>query len=734
MVALTKRSSMKATSLVIMDPAHRGAALATASTAGAAAGLRESCASSLSYPLATLLLMSVGIEGPGRAPRQKHPALLLALAGRPVRALENVTRPHVGFEITASAADRLSWRCLVCSGEWEARASHVAAKGTGCPHCARPSRQPLAEILAALNIELVRNTRHPDRSLANLHSRSADRCLWACVSCGHQWPSRVSRMVDEGGCKPCARRGRVPAVSAACVRPDLLREFRENLTSGRALTHVTRSSSDFCRWVCAACGHQWTASVASRVRLNAGCRPCGTSRTRNKLMVPLSTAAPLLAAEFRRSLTDASRTAATTASSTSERVEWQCLLGHRWETTVRQRYMMGTGCPNCAGAQRRSRFELEVGHLITAATGLLVVYDHPVRSSISSRTVRVDLYLPHIDLLIDLDPAFWHRSAAHHKRDVNKCRHLEGRRALRVRPPQLPPVSGTTVTVADDGNDSRLWAAAVCHVLQSEYRVTVRELDDQAVAHARGDAATAWLTLVGSPPDPSLASAYPQVAVEFVANLVRPTLKPALMPPASNDLCLWRCGSCRHEWSTVAGHRTVSGTGCPRCALTISGRSKARATTDRSLAVVRPDIAALFLANVTNPGYGPETLHVSSGDRCRWECATCDKVREIRVADAVRTPGCAACGHTRIGEARIATAAAKGRVLSISHPELAEQIDVERTGRTPDRIPTAGRDSVWWRCPANPSHTWRAAPYSRTSKRPTGCPQCARRARGLRES
>jgi hypothetical protein len=90
-------------------------------------------------------------------------------------------------------------------------------------------------------------------------------------------------------------------------------------------------------------------------------------------------------------------------------------------------------------------------------------------------------------------------------------------------------------------------------------------------------------------------------------------------------------------------------------------------------------------------------------------------IREVRVADMVRRSSCARCGYQGVSEARIRNAKLRGRVLSMTHPDLAAEVDVDRSGRTPDQIPTAGREKVWWTCPTADDHRWQAPPYSRTN-------------------
>ncbi|MEU0509285.1 zinc-ribbon domain-containing protein [Amycolatopsis sp. NPDC006125] len=660
--------------------------------------------------------------------RRQHPLLPAALEGRTLRPLRNLTRPSLGDQVTAGSSDRFLWECLSCHHEWETKASKVAAEGSGCPRCAGRIHESLASAIASTTLEIVKNLTNPHQSISEVSCRSRNICLWKCRACGHQWQTRVSRAIDDG-CPLCARRSTLPAEPVAALRPDLVPEFVDNLTSGRSLTQLTRGSRDRCQWECSTCGHRWIATVATRATAGSGCQKCGRIKTGEKLMKPLGATFPRLALEFQRNLTRPDRTADTTPSAGTDRVEWRCTFGHVWQTTVCQRSKQKTGCPTCKAMTRRSRFELEVGHLLSAATGLTVSYDFLVQCSVNGRTrnYRVDLHLPEVGILIDLDPFSWHKSADNVLRDQRKADRLTSRHYIRVRPRILASLRATTVTVDDRGTDPILWLDAVCSYLK-QHNVSARQLNDKQIKECLTAAAREWINLVGTPPSPSLASAFPDISREFVSNCNRPGITPELMHPGSNDRCKWKCSRCGHEWATNVNSRTADSSKCPLCARITAGRLRALAIAGKSLAELRLDVAQCFLENLSNPDAGPDRLYVSSGDRCLWLCPGCSNTRICRVADAVKAIACVKCGYERIGAARILDASTRGRVLSVTHPELAAQVDVDGTGRTPEEIPTAGRAAIWWKCPAGDDHRWSAPPYSRTSPScPTGCPFCSGR-------
>lgn len=61
--------------------------------------------------------------------------------------------------------------------------------------------------------------------------------------------------------------------------------------------------------------------------------------------------------------------------------------------------------------------------------------------------------------------------------------------------------------------------------------------------------------------------------------------------------------------------------------------------------------------------------------------------------------------------------------LVTTHPKLAAELVDQSLATT---LKPGSNASVLWQCPANPKHTWKATPYSRTTKK-TGCPYCSGR-------
>ncbi len=84
----------------------------------------------------------------------------------------------------------------------------------------------------------------------------------------------------------------------------------------------------------------------------------------------------------------------------SKRIWWQCKKGHEWQVSPNSR-VKGTGCPFC-NSVATSRLELRI---YTELKSLFKDVRH--REKIKRR--ELDVFLPELNLGIEIDGAYWHR-------------------------------------------------------------------------------------------------------------------------------------------------------------------------------------------------------------------------------------------------------------------------------------------------------------------------------------
>lgn len=205
----------------------------------------------------------------------------------------------------------------------------------------------------------------------------------------------------------------------------------------------------------------------------------------------------------------------------------------------------------------------------------------------------------------------------------------------------------------------------------------------------------------------SLATLFPDIARQWHPKK-NGKLRPESVNAGSNKKVWWQCGKVAdHIWQTVVSARTGSGSNCPYC----SGR---RTSKERSLAVVRPDLAAEWHPARNKPLTPSEVLPMSN--KTVWWC--CNKAGhqwEAQICHRSRGRGCPQCQR----DERMAA-----HSLAARFPHIAEQWHATKNvGLSPQVIAATSKKRVWWRCPKDGKHVWQVSVMVRTSNNGT-CPQC----------
>jgi DNA-directed RNA polymerase subunit RPC12/RpoP len=119
-----------------------------------------------------------------------------------------------------------------------------------------------------------------------------------------------------------------------------------------------------------------------------------------------------------------------------------------------------------------------------------------------------------------------------------------------------------------------------------------------------------------------------------------------------------------------------------------------------------------------NGGFTPNNVINGSNSKFWWLCSVCGhswKASPNKRCNANR--GCPACAGQAVNVG--------SNDLATTHPHLAVEWHPTKNGALRPQHFTQGADvEVWWKC-AKCDYEWRAVLYSRTSKKPTGCPCCA---------
>ena len=173
-------------------------------------------------------------------------------------------------------------------------------------------------------------------------SYGSNRIVWWKGPCGHEWDTSVKARTSGEQCPICSGARVVAGINdLKTLRPDLASEWSER-NDPFLPTMVSLGSHKKVVWH-GTCGHEWIASVRSRVA-GTGCPYCSSN-----LILPgfndLETRFPDVAAEWSERNFPLKPTMVTAFA--NKKAWWKCEQGHEWYTLISTR-SGGSKCPYCS--------------------------------------------------------------------------------------------------------------------------------------------------------------------------------------------------------------------------------------------------------------------------------------------------------------------------------------------------------------------------------------------------
>ena len=204
-------------------------------------------------------------------------------------------------------------------------------------------------------------------------------------------------------------------------------------------------------------------------------------------------------------------------------------------------------------------------------------------------------------------------------------------------------------------------------------------------------------------PSQTLEQFNPELADQLVDQSLRSIAR------GSDKKVQWRCPvDSRHVWWASPMNRTnaKNPTGCSVC----NGKTVIPGVND--VATTHPKAAALIVDKKLRT-----KLTGSSNKKVEFWCGNPKHDHWTAPLSNVARQGtrCPQCSGRRPVSGR--------SELATTHPKLAAELVDQSLATT---LKPGSNASVLWQCSVNPDHTWKATPYSRTTKK-TGCPYCSGR-------
>ncbi len=189
----------------------------------------------------------------------------------------------------------------------------------------------------------------------------SNKIMWWKGKCGHEWQTSVKARSHGENCPICSGARVIEGINdLATKHPDIAAEWSPKNLPLKP-TMVSAGSHKKVLWV-DKYGHEWTASVKSRVQ-GSGCPYC----SHNLVLAgfnDLASRFPEIAAEWSERNLPLTPDKVTAFKNT--RVWWKCSLGHEWYTLISTR-SGGSQCPYCSGIKLLKGFnDLATKHPLLA--------------------------------------------------------------------------------------------------------------------------------------------------------------------------------------------------------------------------------------------------------------------------------------------------------------------------------------------------------------------------------
>lgn len=472
--------------------------------------------------------------------------------------------------------------------------------------------------------------------------------------------------------------------------PSLTKEWHPTKNGILTPADVTYGSERKAWWICSK-GHEWQAAINHRTKGRA-CPYCSGQAVNETNS--LETMNPKLASEWHPSRNGILTPQGITLGS-GKKVWWLCNKGHEWQATMYHR-TKGRGCPYCNSqtSQLELRIYTEIKYLFKDVNHRKKIYG-----------VECDIYIPEIDVAIEVDGLHWHKNKYDKDKEKSYLLLRNGVVLIRVREVNLKQVSENDIFFTRKDNEVSILRRILDKILEAR---TVRKdikskieeyLKDGLIINNRE-----YLELLAMLPSP-LPGRSLEDCNKALSNEWHPIRNASLSPKdvsvSTNKKVWWICNK-DHEWQATVNHRS-NGQGCPYC----SGNLLRK---ENCLQIVNSKLAKEWHPT-KNGSLTPRNVSVFSNKKAWWVCS---KGHEWKATINSRSSGtgCPYCSGNLV---------CKEDCLKTKNKKLAKEWHPTRNGTlTPqDVLPGSGR-KVWWIC--GKGHEWQSVISSRNSG--VGCPYC----------
>ena len=672
-------------------------------------------------------------------------------------------------KITSGSHTRAFWKCKN-GHSWGSECSNRVA-GYGCPICSNKKVLVGYNDLLTIQPELCKEWNHEKNSLKPTECTqfSHKKVWWKCQH-EHEWESEIASRTSGQGCPYCAgQKVWIGFNDLATTHPTLCKEWNYSKNEHLKPSEVSKGTTKKVWWICED-GHEWQASPNSRVSGN-NCPYCSNK----KILVgynDLTTTHPNLCKEW--DYEKNTNIAPTEVSKGSETmIWWICDVGHSWKASVYER-THNRGCPQC---QKESQSSFPEKCIFFYASKYFDVVLENYRPNYLGK-MEFDIFIPNLNIAVEYDGANWHKNL---DRDIKKNLLCEQNKIklFRIRESGCPLDNNNYdyviyINLDDYNNDLKLVIEHLLKMLSiTDYDIDiVRDnvkimnllvssrkensiIDDEKLLHSwnyekneglnpeyiklKSNKKVWWKCSLGHEWQATpysrisgndcpycsnhkiligfndLSTTHSSIAKQwdYQKNI---NITPQMVSFGSNKKVWWICEIGHSYLATIA--KRVSGTGCPVCSKRRRTQTAKRNYFKQNppLSVSHPELC-LEWDNEKNHPICPSEVSFGSQILVWWKCSLGHEW-QAKICNRVRGDGCPVCKGKKI--------VTGVNDLFTLEPQLQNEWDFSKNKIDPKNTGCSSREKVWWKCPIC-NHEWQTQIHSRTGKKKTGCPKCARK-------
>lgn len=525
---------------------------------------------------------------------------------------------------------------------------------------------------------------------------STKEVYWICPICKQSYPSKISnrtapsRKKKTKKCPVCLGRIIIPGYNSLYAKfPKIVEEewdFEKNEVDPDTIAPYTNKEY---WWKCKN-GHSYPARVNNKTNNNGGnCPFCSHQRLSPEFS--LAKVNPTLAKEWCYELN--TKTPEEVFANSNDEAWWKCKYGHIWKAKICNRNN-GRGCPECAKGRNSSFPEQVIYHYTRALfPDTISRYKH--------KGIEIDVYIPTLNLGIEYDGGFFHRTHSKVEKDIKKNISLykDGISLIRIRENQCYPMNDNHCIIFNYNYSSEYKNLGTVIEQTLNYLCCKANITNTAIVDINLIRNQILKEISTVPPGKDLQSTNPELAKDWDYEKNYP-LTPEMFFAGSEKKVFWKCSKCGYEWEANINSRN-SGYGCHRCA------NRERYTTNSYIQAAKKTHGDKF-------DYS-KTIYVNSKTPIIIICKRHGEFT-INPSEHLAGKGCKFCAGQAFH---------KNEVLSVVYPHLVSEWDYDKNlsefGITPETAFVRKRVKYYWHCNFGKPHSYQASIQDRIKRKMQCC-------------